>query len=177
MKRTRNWNAHYRLDLNIGSLGLPKCQCCCSVAQSCSTLCDHMDCSTPAFPVHQFPELGQTRPLSRWCHPTISSFLIPFSCLQSFPESGSFLMSWLFTSGGQSIGASTSASVLLMDIQDWFPWGLTSWISLQSKGFSSVFSITTVQKHQFFRTQPSLWSNSHQYMTTGKTIAPTWCKW
>ena len=116
-------------------------------------------------------------PLSRWRHPTISSFLIPFSCLQSFPESGSFLMSWLFTSGGESIGASTSASVLLRDIQDSFPWGLTGWISLQSKGFSSVFSITTVQKHQFFRTQPSLWSNSHQYMTTGKTIAPRWCKW
>ena len=112
-------------------------------------------------------------PLSQGCHPTISSLVIPFSCLQSFPASGSFLRSWLFTSGGQSIGASTSASVLPMYIQDWFPLGLTGWISLQSKGFSTVFSISTVQKHQFFSTQTSLWSNSHQYMTTGKTIAPT----
>ena len=99
-------------------------------------------------------------PLSRWCHPTILSSAIPFSsCLQSFPASGSFLMSWLFASGSQSIGASTS--VLLMNIQDWFPLGLTDFISLQSKGISRVFSKTTVQKHQFFGAQPSLWSNSH----------------
>ena len=98
--------------------------------------------------------------LSRWCHPTISSSVIPFSpCLQSFPATGSFLMSQLFTSGGQSIGA--SASVLPMNIQGWFPLGLTGWISLQSKGLSRVFSNTTVQKHQFFGTQLSLWSNSH----------------
>ena len=100
--------------------------------------------------------------LSRWCHPTISSFVIPFSsCLQSFPASGSFPMSQFFASGGQSIGVSASASVLPMNIQDWFPLGWTGWISSQSKGLSSVFSNTTVQKHQIFGTQLSLWSNSH----------------
>ena len=96
-------------------------------------------------------------PLSRWCHPAISSSIVPFSsCLQSFPASGSFLMSRLFTSGGQSIGVSTSASVLRMNIQDWILLGLTGWISLQSKGLSRVFSNTTVQKHQFLDAQPSL---------------------
>ena len=89
-------------------------------------------------------------PLSQWCHPTISSSVVPFSCLQSFPASGSFLMSRLCASGGQSIGASASASVLPMNIQDWFPLGLTGLISLQSKGISRVFSNTTVQRHQFF---------------------------
>ena len=89
-------------------------------------------------------------PSSRWCHPTISSSVIPFSsCLQSFPASGSFQMSQFFASGGQSIGVSASALVLPMNIQDWFPLGLTGWISLQSKGLSRVFS-NTVQKHQFF---------------------------
>jgi len=113
-------------------------------------------------------------PLSQWCYPTISPSVIPFSsCLQSFPASGSFPMSQLFVSGGQSIGASASASVLSMNIQDWFPLGWTDWISLQSKGLSRVFSNTTVQKHQFFGTQFSLWSNSHPHMTTGKTIALT----
>ena len=101
-------------------------------------------------------------PLSRWCQATISSSVIPFSsCFQSFPGSGSFPMSQFFASGGQSIGASPSASVLPMNIQDWFPLGWTGWISLQSKGLSRVFSNTTVQKHQFFGTQLSLWSNSH----------------
>ena len=96
-------------------------------------------------------------PLSRWCHPTISSSVVPFSsCLQSFPASGSFQMSHLFTSGGQSIGDSASASVLPMNIQDWFPLGWPSWNSLQCKGLSRVFSNTTVQKHQFFGVQPSL---------------------
>ena len=90
-------------------------------------------------------------PLSQWCHPTISSSVIPFSsCLQSFPGSGSFLISQFFTSGGQSIGALASASVLLMNIQDCFPLGLTGWISLQFKGLSRVFFSTTVQKHLFF---------------------------
>ena len=99
-------------------------------------------------------------PSRQWCHPTISSSFAPFfSCLQSFPASGSFLMSQLFTSGGQSIGA--SVSVLPMNIQDWFPLGLTSLISFQSKGLSRVFSNTTVPKHQFLSTQPSLLSNSH----------------
>ena len=101
-------------------------------------------------------------PLSWWCHPTISSSVIPFSsCSQSFPASGSFQMSQLFASGGQSIGASASALIFSMNIQGWFPLGLTGLISLQSKGPSRVFSNTTVQKHQFFSTQPSFWSNSH----------------
>ena len=96
-------------------------------------------------------------PLSWWCHPTISSSVIPFSsCLQSFPASGSFQMSQLFTSGRQSIGVAALTSVLPMNIQDWFPLGLTGWISLQSKGLSRVFSNTTVQKHQFFGAQLSL---------------------
>ena len=89
--------------------------------------------------------------LSQWCHPIMSSSVIPFSsCLRSFPASGSFSMSQLFASGGQNIGASTSASVFPMNIQDWFPLGWTSWISLQSKGFSRVLCNTTAQKHQFF---------------------------
>ena len=98
-------------------------------------------------------------PLSQWCHPTISSFS---PCLQSFPASGSFPTDHFFTSGGQSIGA--SESVLPMNIQDRFPLGWTGWISFQSKGLSSVFSNTTIQKHQFFGAQPSLWSNSHIHM-------------
>ena len=101
-------------------------------------------------------------PMSQWCHPTISSRIIPFSsCLQSFLPSGSFLMSQFFASGGQIIVVSASASVLPMNIQDWFPLGWTGWISLQSKGLSRVFSNTTVQKHQFFGSQLSLLSNSH----------------
>ena len=96
-------------------------------------------------------------PLSQWCHPTISSSIIPFSsCLQSFPASGSFPISQLFLSGGQSTGVSVSASVLPMNSQDWFPLGWTGWISLQSKGLSRIFSNTTVQKHQFFSIQLSL---------------------
>ena len=103
-------------------------------------------------------------PSSRWCHPTISSSVDPFSShLQSFPASGPFPMSQFFTSGGQSIGASASASVLPMNIQDWSPLGWTGWISLQSKGLSRVFSNTTVQKHQFLGTQLSSQSNSHMH--------------
>ena len=103
-----------------------------------------------------------TCPSSWWCHPAISSSAVPFSsCLQSFPVTGSFPISQRFTSGGQSIGVSASTSVLPMSIQDWLPLGWTGWISLQSKGFSRVFSNTTVQKHKFFRAQLSLWSNSH----------------
>ena len=101
-------------------------------------------------------------PLSQWYHPTISSSVVPFSsCPQSFPASGSFQMSQFFASGGQSIGASASTSVLPMNTQNWSPLGWTGWISLQSKGLSRVFSSTTVQKHQFFGTQLSLESNSH----------------
>ena len=125
-----------------------------SVAQVCPTLCDPKDCSTPGFPVHhQLPEFTQTHVHSQWCHSTISSFVIPFSsCLQSFPGSGSFQMSQFFTSGGQSIGVSASASIFPMNIQDWFPLGWTGWLSLKSKGLSRVFSNITVQKHQLFGT-------------------------
>ena len=100
-------------------------------------------------------------PLSQWCHPTISSSVIPLSCPQSFPASGSFPMSQLFTSGDQSIGVSASTSVLPMNTQDWSPLEWTGWISLQPKWLSRVFSNTTVQKHQFFGTQLSPQSNSH----------------
>ena len=101
-------------------------------------------------------DCSYSNPLSQWCHPTISPSVALFSSWpQSFPASGSFLMSWLFIWGGQSIGASVSASVLLMNIQDWFPLGLTGLISLLSKGPSRVFSNTTVQKHQFFGAQLS----------------------
>ena len=101
-------------------------------------------------------------PLSQWCHPTISSSVIPFSsCVQSFPASGSFQMSQFFPPGGQSTGLSASASVLAMNIQDWLPLGWTGWISLQSTGLLRVFSNTAVQKHQFIGAQLSLYSNSH----------------
>ena len=101
-------------------------------------------------------------PLSQWCHPTILSSVIPFSsCLQSFLASGSLPTSQVFTLGGHSTGVSASASVLPMNIQGWVPLGLTSWISLQSKGVSRAFSKTTVQKHQFFGSQLSLLSSSH----------------
>ena len=96
-------------------------------------------------------------PFSWWCHPIISSSVVPFSsCLQSFPASGSFPMSWFFAPGGQSIGVSASASVLAMNVQDLFPLRWTGWMSLQSKGLSRVFSNNTVQKHQFFSAQLSL---------------------
>ena len=101
-------------------------------------------------------------PSSWWSHPTISSSVVPFpSCLQSIPASGSFPVSQFFASGGQSTGVSTSMKNLPMNIQDWFPLGLTHWISLQSKGLSRVSSNTTVQKHQFLGSQPSLWFNSY----------------
>ena len=101
-------------------------------------------------------------PSVRWCHPAISSSVIPFSaCPQSLPASGSFPMSQLYTWGGQSAGVSASTSVLPMNTQDWSPLGWTGWISLQSKGLSRVFSNTTVWKHQFFSAQLSSQSNSH----------------
>ena len=129
-----------------------------SVAQSCLTLrpqgLQHARLPCPS------PTPGacsNSCPSSWWCHPPISSSVIPFSsCLQSFPASGSFSRSQFFASGGQSIGASASASVLPMNIQEWFPLGWTGWIPLLSKGFSRVFSNTTVPKHQFFGTQLSL---------------------
>ena len=111
--------------------------------------------------------------LSWWYYLTISSSVIRFCfCLKSFPASESFPVSQLFPLGGQSIRASASASVLPVNIQAWFPLGLTGLISLLSKWLSRVFSSTTVQKHQFFGAHP-LWFNSHLYMTTGKTIALT----
>ena len=139
----------------------------CSVWFSCSVLSDSLrphglqharpPCPSPAPGV--YPD---SRPLSRWCHPTISSPVIPFSsCLQSFPASESFPVSRFFTSGGQSIGVSALTSVVPMNIQGWFPLRWTGWISLQSKWLLRVFSNTTVQKHQFFSTWLSLWFNSH----------------
>ena len=126
-------------------------------------LCNTRNCSMPGFSVlHYLPEFAQTH--VHWANDTTQSShsVTPFSSYpQSFPASRSFPMSWLFASGGQSIGVSASASVLSMNIQDWCPLGCTGWISLQSKGLSRVFLSTTIQKHQFFSTQPSLWSNSH----------------
>ena len=147
---------------------------------SCSVLSDSLrphglQHARPPCPSPTPGACSNSCPLSQWCHPTTSSF-VPFSsCLQPLSASGSFPMSQFFASSGQSIGASASASVLLMNIQDWFPLEWTS-IILQSKGLSRVFSNTTVQKHQFFDAQPSLWFNSlipHPYMTTGKTITLT----
>ena len=111
--------------------------------------------------------------LSHWCHPTISSSAVPFSsCLQSFPATGSFPMSWLFATSGQSIGASGSPSVLPMNIQSWFPLGLTDLISLLSNGLLRFFSNTTVRKHQFFSAQPFLWYNSHNHTWLLEKIIP-----
>ena len=138
-----------------------------SVQFSCSVVSDSLQPhglqhARPPCPSPTPRTYSNSCPLSQWCHPTISSSVIPFFfCLQSFPASRSFPMSQFFPSGGQSIGVSASASVLPMNIQDWFPFGLTGWISGQSKGLSRVFksinsSSTTVQKHQFFGTQLSL---------------------
>ena len=133
-----------------------------SVTHSCLTLWPHgpqharLPCLSPTLGA-----CSNSCPSSWWCHPTLSSSAVPFSCLQSSPASESFPMSQFFASGGQSIGASASASVLPMNIQGWFPLGLTSLISLQSKGLSRVFSNTTVQKHQLFSIPLSSWSNSH----------------
>ena len=126
-------------------------------------------CPSPTPGVHP-----NSCPSSSWCHPAISSSVVPFSsCPQSLPASGSFPVSQLFTSGGQSIGVSALASVLPKNTEDWSPLEWTGWISLQSKGLSRVFSNTIVQKHQFFGTQLSSVQFSHPYMTTGKTIALT----
>ena len=130
-----------------------------SVVQLCLTLCNPMDCSMPGLPAHhQLLEFTQTH--VHWVGDAIQpshTLSSPFSsCLQSFPEWGSFPMNQLFASGGQSTGVSVSASVLPMNTQDWSPLGWTGWISLQFKGLSRVFSNTTVQKHQFFGAQLSL---------------------
>jgi len=129
-----------------------------SVAQSCLPLCNPMDYSMPGLPVHhQLLEFTQTHVHWRGDPSNHLISVVPFSSrLQSFPASGSFQMSQFFTSCGQSTGVSASASVLPMNIQDWFPLGGTGWISLLSKGLSRVFSNTTVQKHKFFCAQLSL---------------------
>ena len=131
-----------------------------SVAQSCPTICDPMNCSMAGYPSLLPRVCSNSCSLSQWCYLTISSSATHFSfCLQSFPASESFPLRRFFSSGGQSIGA--SAAVLPMNIQGWFPLGLIDLISLQSKGHSGVFSSTTIQKYQFFSIQPSLWSSSH----------------
>ena len=135
---------------------------CCSVTRSYLTLWPH-GLQHPRPPCPSSPSIcSNSCSLSQWRHPTISSSVLPFSsCLQSFPASGSFPVSWLFAPGGLTIGASALAWVLPINSQGWSPLGWTGWISLQSKGLSRVFSNTTVQKHQFFGAQLSLWSSSH----------------
>ena len=126
-----------------------------------------MDCSMHTRLPHPSPTpraCSNSCPSSQWCYPIISSVVVPFSsCFQSFPTSGSFPRNQFFLSGGQNIGVSGSASVLPMNIQDWFPLGLTGLISLLSKGLSRVFSNTTVQKHPFFSTQLFLWSSCQMH--------------
>ena len=149
-----------------------------SVSQSCPALCNPMNHSRPGLPCPS-PTPGvhsNSYTSSWWCHPAISSSVVPFSfCPQSLPASESFPMSQLFAWGGQSIGVSALASGLPMNTQDWSPLEWTGWISLQSKGLSRVFSNTTVQKHQFFHARTAFLTVqlSHPYMTTGKTIALT----
>ena len=144
--------------------------CCCSVSKLCLSLCDPLLGSTLGSSVfHCLLTIwawvcSNSCPLSQWCYLTIASSVIPFSfCLQSFPASGSFPLSWFSASGGQSIRASASATVLLMDIQGWFPLGLTGLIFCCPRD-SQVFSSPTIWKYQFFDTQSSLWSSSHIYM-------------
>ena len=148
---------------------------CCLVTQSCLTLCNPMDCSMPGFPV--LPGVcSNSCPLSRWCQPTILTSVVPFSsCFQPFPASGSFLMSQFFALGGQSnAGASASALVPSLNIQDWFPLGLTCLISLQSQGLSRVFSNTIgLEASVFWCLASFMVQLSHPYMTTGKTKALT----
>ena len=137
-----------------------KCENFLSVQFSCSAVSDSWQSHGPQHARLLCPSpipgvYSNSCPSSQWCHPTISSSIVPFSsCLQPFPASGSFPGSQFFTSGGQSIGVSASTSVLPMNIQNWLPLGQTGWVSLQSKGLSRLFSNTTVQKHQFFDTQP-----------------------
>ena len=148
-----------------------------------------MDCSMPSFPVlHYLLEFAQTHtycPLSQWCYLTTSSSTTRFFfCSHSLPASGSFPVSLLFASGDQSIGVSASTSVLPVNIQGWVPLGLTGLISLFSKGLSRVFSSTTLQKHQFYSAQPSLWSNSHvrtwllekRYLWLYRPLLAEWCR-
>ena len=141
--------------------------CIGSVQFSCSVVSDSLrphesQHARPPCPSSTPGVHSDSRPLSQWCHPAISSSVVPFSsCLQSLPASESFPMSQLFSWGGQSIGVSALASFLPKKSQGWSPSECTGWISLQSKGLSRVFSNTTVKKHQFFGAQPSSQSNSH----------------
>ena len=164
MKRKGYKTVRYRVEIwaslrysLLGQIGNTSVQFS-SVIQSCPTLPPHESQHTrPPCPSQAPGVYSNSCPLSRWCNPTISSSVIPFySCLQSFPASGSFQMSQFFISGGQNTGVSAWASVLPMNIQDSFPLGWTGWLSLQSKGLSKVFSNTTVQKDQFFSAQLSL---------------------
>ena len=144
----------------------------CSVMSNSLRLCGlqhaRPPCKSPTPGVY-----SNSCPSSRWCYPFISSSAIPFSPhLQSFPASGSFPISQFFTSGSQSIGVSASASILPMNIQDWFPLGWTGWISLQPKGLSRIFSINTMQKHQFFGIRLSSQSNSHIH--NGANVIAVW---
>ena len=143
---------------------------CCSVAKPCPTLWPHgLQCTRLLFPSRSPGLCSNSCPLRWWCYPTISSSVAPFSCCpQSFPPSRSFPVSQLFASGGHSIGASASASVLPVNIQGRFPLGLTALIFLLSKGLSRVFFNTTVRKHQFFNAQAFLWSSSHSVHDYGE---------
>ena len=147
----------------------------CLVTKLCQTICNPTDCSTPGFAVlHHLPVCSNSCPLSLWCHPTISSSVTPFfSCLQSFPASGSFLMSWLFASGGRNIGASASTSVLPMNIQGWFSLGLTDLISLLSKTLRSLLQHHSSKASILWCLAFFMVQLSYPYMTTGKTIALT----
>ena len=157
LKTIYGWRMDIWLSLSSLSLDSLYPDCFSSVSQSCLTPCDPTDCSQASLSSLSPKVCSNSCLLSQWCHPTTSSSVAPFfSCPQSFQASGSFLMSQVFTSGGQSIGVSASASVLPMNIQGWFPLGVTDVISLLSKGLSRVISNTTVQKHQFFSPQPLL---------------------
>ena len=149
------WNDQYSCVIHLKDLSVQFS----SVAQSCpnSLRLHGLQHARPPCPSPTSWVYSNSCPLSWWWHPTVSSSVVPFSRLHSFLASGSFQMSQLFTSGSQSIGVSASASVLPMNIQDWFPLGWTGWISLQSKRLARILSITTVQKHQFFGAQLSLW--------------------
>ena len=156
MKWARHWAGPWRYGGEVIQFSL--------VAQLCPTLSDPMNRGMPGLPcLSPTPWIySNSRPLSQWCYPAISSSVFPFSsCPHTLPASGSFQMSQLFTWGGQSTGVSASASVLPKNTQDWCPLRWTGWISLQSKELSRVFSNTTVQKHQLFSAQLSSQSKSH----------------
>ena len=184
----QSWSLHHNFFWRITRGEMPfirGCACGCSVARLCLTLFDPRDCSTARLPCPSLPPgvCSDSCPLSWWCHLSISysAALTPhtpphhrpvYFCLHSLPASGAFPMIQLFSSGGQSMGASATASGLLVNTQGRFPLGLTGLIFLQSNKLSRVFSGTTVQKHPFF-TFNFLCGLSYPYMTTGKTIALT----